>query len=72
MLEKAVSLTTDVDGSGGYTLGDVVTFTLTLTNQGPNNATGVDVQDVVPDGYSNVTNISGGGILTGGVTTHPP
>ena len=68
MLEKAVSLTTDVDGSGGYTLGDVVTFTLTLTNQGPNNATGVDVQDVVPDGYSNVTNISGGGILTGGNT----
>ncbi|WP_456446518.1 GEVED domain-containing protein [Thiolapillus sp.] len=68
MLEKAVSLTTDADGSGGYTLGDVVTFTLTLTNQGPNNATGVDVQDVVPDGYSNVTNISGGGILTGGNT----
>ena len=70
MLEKTVVLTTDVDGSGGYSLGDVVTFTLTLTNLGPNNATGVDVQDVVPDGYSNVTNISGGGVLTGSDTVN--
>ncbi len=65
-LAKAVNLTTDVDGSGSYTLGDVVTFTLTLTNQGPNDATGVNIQDVVPDGYSNVTNVSSGGVVTTG------
>gem|GEM_PF-863403 len=67
-LAKAVTLTTDADGSGGYTVGDVVTFTLTLTNQGPNDATGVNIQDVVPDGYTNISNISNGGLLTGGNT----
>jgi uncharacterized repeat protein (TIGR01451 family) len=65
-LDKAVSLTTDADGSGSYTPGDIVTFTLTLTNQGPNDASGVNIQDVVPDGYSNVTNVSSGGIVTAG------
>ena len=68
MLEKNVALTTDVDSSGGYTLGDVVTFTLTLTNQGPNDATGVNIQDVIPDGYTNITNVSNGGAVTGGNT----
>ncbi|WP_158447845.1 PKD domain-containing protein [Aquimarina longa] len=44
-------------------VGDEITFTIQITNAGPNNATGVAVQDVLPIGYSAITNISNGGIL---------
>ena len=47
------------------TTGDIVTFTLTVHNDGPSDATGIDVEDIVPDGYGNITNINNGGILTG-------
>jgi uncharacterized repeat protein (TIGR01451 family) len=50
-------------------VGDVVTFTITVTNDGPDGATGVSVEDVVPGGYSNIGNISGGGTLSGNVIT---
>ncbi|MFN4764657.1 hypothetical protein ACKGJN_16120, partial [Gillisia sp. Q332] len=50
-------------------VGDVVTFTLTVTNLGTDNATGVSVEDVVPAGYGTITNISGGGTLTGSTIT---
>ncbi|MFP4845429.1 PKD domain-containing protein, partial [Winogradskyella sp. PE311] len=47
-------------------VGDVVTFTVTLSNRGNDEATGVSVQDIVPDGYSNIVNITGGtNVLTG-------
>ncbi|MBK9510179.1 MAG: DUF11 domain-containing protein [Cytophagaceae bacterium] len=42
-------------------VGDVITFILTLTNAGPDTATGIDVEDIMPNGYSNITNISHGG-----------
>jgi len=42
-------------------VGDVVTFTIEVSNAGPNDATGVNVEDVVPNGYSGITNISDSG-----------
>uniref|UniRef100_UPI000E4AB1E4 DUF7507 domain-containing protein n=1 Tax=Aureibaculum luteum TaxID=1548456 RepID=UPI000E4AB1E4 len=47
------------------TTGDVVTFTLTIHNDGPSAATGINVEDVVPDGFGSITAISNGGVLTG-------
>jgi len=43
----------------------VITFTVQLTNDGPSDATGVAVDDVVPNGYSNIANISNGGNAVG-------
>ena len=48
-------------------VGDVVTFTLQINNAGANVATGVAVQDILPIGYSDITNISNGGLLFGNV-----
>jgi uncharacterized repeat protein (TIGR01451 family) len=42
-------------------VGDVVTFTIEVTNQGPSDATNVAFEDVVPNGYSAISNISNGG-----------
>ncbi|MGY0393213.1 PKD domain-containing protein [Bizionia sp. KMM 8389] len=44
-------------------VGDVITFTLQINNAGADTATGVAVEDILPVGYSNVTNISNGGNL---------
>ena len=48
-------------------VGEVVTFTLLINNVGTDTATGVAVEDILPIGYSNITNISNGGILTGNI-----
>ena len=50
-------------------VGDVVTFSIEVINDGPNDATNVVVEDEVPNGYSNITNISGVGSATGNVIT---
>ncbi|MCP9769354.1 DUF11 domain-containing protein, partial [Lacihabitans sp. LS3-19] len=46
-------------------VGDTITFTLTLYNAGPNDATNVSVEDITPNGYSDLSNVSNGGIITG-------
>lgn len=47
-------------------IGDVVTFTIQVTNFGPGFATGVAVTDYLPNGLDNPTNISNGGVFAGG------
>jgi uncharacterized repeat protein (TIGR01451 family) len=68
-LTKAVGLSpaagSDVNGNGVIDIGDRVRFTLTLSNAGPNNATGVSIQDVLPAGYTWVS----GGTHSGGTVT---
>ncbi|WP_425545923.1 beta strand repeat-containing protein, partial [Aquimarina litoralis] len=66
-IAKSVVLTTDADGSTTISAGDTVTFSVTVTNAGPNNATGVGVGDTVPDGYTTIGSISNGGSESGGL-----
>uniref|UniRef100_UPI00330641F9 T9SS type B sorting domain-containing protein n=1 Tax=uncultured Croceitalea sp. TaxID=1798908 RepID=UPI00330641F9 len=49
-------------------VGDTVVFTLTVNNLGPNAATGVEVQDNLPAGFT-VTNINNGGTILGNTIT---
>ncbi|MDY8137907.1 gliding motility-associated C-terminal domain-containing protein, partial [Aquimarina sp. 2201CG5-10] len=64
---KGVVLTTDADTNIVISAGDTVTFTVTVSNSGPNDATGVAIGDVVPDGYTAISNISDGGIFGAGI-----
>ncbi|WP_264551163.1 PKD domain-containing protein [Flavobacterium sp. N2038] len=43
---------------------EVITFTLQLNNEGPSSANGVAVEDIIPIGYYNISNISNGGIFS--------
>ncbi len=61
-----LSLTKTVDNPTPN-IGDTVVFTVTVTNDGPDTATGVAIQDVVPSGYGNITNISNGGSTSGSI-----
>ncbi|QYS91685.1 DUF11 domain-containing protein [Flavobacterium covae] len=58
-ITKTVSNTTPNVGSN-------VTFTLTVTNAGPSNATGVTVNDLLPSGYTFVSNSSSVGTYNSG------
>ena len=70
-LTKSITLLTDADGSGNISPGDTVTFTITVSNAGPNKATGVGVGDLLPSGYSSPTNISNGGTFAAGTCRGP-
>ena len=63
-----LSLTMTVDNSTPV-VGDTITFTLQVDNAGPNDVTGVSLQDSVPDGFGNIANISNGGTRSGSVIT---
>ncbi|WP_125723033.1 PKD domain-containing protein [Flavobacterium ustbae] len=45
-------------------VGEIVTYTLQIDNEGPVTATGVAVEDVIPLGLRNITNINNGGIFS--------
>ncbi|MGV6830615.1 MAG: T9SS type B sorting domain-containing protein, partial [bacterium] len=61
-LTKSVS---DVNAN----VGDVIVFAIQISNAGASTATNVAVEDRLPIGYSNITNISDGGILSGDIIT---
>jgi len=42
---------------------ELVEFTITVVNNGPDPAFGVTVEDVLPDGFANVTNLTNGGVM---------
>jgi uncharacterized repeat protein (TIGR01451 family) len=54
-----LSLTKALNGSGNVTVGTNVTYTLTVTNNGPSTATGVVVTDTLPAGLTYVSNTCG-------------
>ena len=61
--EANVTLTkTDNTTNHKANVGDFVTFTITLHNNGPNNATNIVVTDLVPFGLEDIQSISDGGI----------
>ena len=41
-------------------VGDIITFTVTVKNDGPNNATNVGIEDILPSGYTFVDNSASG------------
>uniref|UniRef100_UPI000EF6049D T9SS type B sorting domain-containing protein n=1 Tax=Mesonia aquimarina TaxID=1504967 RepID=UPI000EF6049D len=59
-----LSLNKSVDNVNAN-VGDLVTFIIQLENDGIVTANGVAVQDIVPLGYSNILNISNGGVFDG-------
>ena len=63
-----LSLSKNVDDATPN-IGDTVTFTINVSNAGPDTATNVGISDVVPSGYTNIANISNGGALNGNTIT---
>ncbi len=62
-----LSIAKSVDNSTPN-VGDNIVFTLTVTNNGPSNATGVSVTDNLPAGYTYVSD-DGSGAYSGGTWT---
>ncbi|HEX3152354.1 MAG TPA: hypothetical protein VHR66_30050 [Gemmataceae bacterium] len=65
-LDKTLTLTSDLDGSGDVSIGDRVTFTLTLNNLGPTDAANVHVKDLLPAGYTFFSATANQGTYTSG------
>ncbi|UTN02775.1 gliding motility-associated C-terminal domain-containing protein [Flavobacterium bizetiae] len=56
-LEKTVS-------NRNANVNEVVTYTIQINNEGPSIATGVAVEDLIPLGFTNISNINNGGIFS--------
>jgi len=52
---KSVALNNDVDSDGGYDPGDTIDYTVTVTNNGPSDTTGITIADVLPADLTLVT-----------------
>ena len=63
-----LSLTKSVDNTTPK-VGEEITFTLTLRNNGPDIARGITVEDIMQDGFANYTNINNGGTVSGNTIT---
>ena len=63
-LDLTMDLTSDLDGNASLTIGDRVTFTLTLDNAGPNTAANVHVADRLPPPYHFFTSVASQGTYT--------
>ena len=48
-------------------VGEEITFTIFVKNNGPDIATGVDIEDILPIGYQNINSISNSGTATNNV-----
>ncbi|MBI9040706.1 PKD-like domain-containing protein, partial [Lutibacter sp.] len=55
VIETAELKLTKTVSAGPYNVGENVTFTITVTNNGPSDATNIDVTDQLPSGYSFVS-----------------
>lgn len=51
-LTKSYVFTSDVDNNQKLNTGDILTFTISVTNKGPENANQVEVRDSLPAGYT--------------------
>ncbi len=64
-----IALTKTVSNLSPY-VGDQINFTITVTNFGPDDATGVSANDVLPSGYTFIS-AGNGGVFAGNTITWP-
>jgi uncharacterized repeat protein (TIGR01451 family) len=64
-LDLTMDLTSDLNGNGSLTIGDRVSFTLTLDNAGINTAANVHVADLLPPGYHFFSSFASQGTYSG-------
>jgi len=68
--ELAISKNANDDNGAPLNVGDIITFTLQIDNNGSNPATNVAIQDVLPIGYTIIPgSIDNGGVYNAGATT---
>lgn len=71
-IEKTASTAEDAANGGVVVEDGVVSWTLTVTNEGPGNSSGFVVDDDIPVGYTNVTTSTPGCAITGAGTPVSP